>query len=717
MDEAQSTIQSFPDRLGKVWRAARLWFIFVFTIIGAILALTLPSTQQDGAVALQSNDVSPQDILAPYALTYISEVLTTEAREQAASAVPDIYAPPSSRIGRQQLDSLRSTMDYIEAVRADTFAESDQKLIDLRSLAHIRLGNDISTALLELPDPRWDILRLETTSVLEQAMQNEIREDRLEEARRAVATTVSISLTENEADLVVQLATAFVTPNALYDDESTENARQEAIEAQSGVNKSYASGETIVGRGGVVTPLHIEGLEVFGLLEAQDLWSDIAIRAMLVAVIVITLTFYAARVHPEQLQNPRFATLFSLLFIVITLGLQLSIPDRALLPYLFPAAIVPMLLAILVGPGMGVLAAFLTGALAGYLAPRGMEIALYISLAGAMGALIIGHAERLSSFFYAGLGSSLAGIAVVIIYRFPDPTTDLLGKASIIGTSAVAGFLSASLSLGLLLLLGNLLGVITNLQLIELSRSDHPLLQMILRNAPGTYQHSLQVANLAEHAARAIGANTLLTRVGALYHDAGKALRPQFFIENQAIGQNVHDQLDPTTSANVIVAHVQDGLDLAKKHRLPPIIQAFIPEHHGRLITSYQYRKAVEAIGGDETQVSKADFTYPGPKPQSRETALLMLADGVEAKARAEKPTNDEEIDQCIRSIIDYRLEHGQFDNTELTLKDIDTIRRSFARTLRGIYHPRIVYPKAIEEAQDTVPIDPSAEPGPKISV
>jgi putative nucleotidyltransferase with HDIG domain len=253
-------------------------------------------------------------------------------------------------------------------------------------------------------------------------------------------------------------------------------------------------------------------------------------------------------------------------------------------------------------------------------------------------------------------------------------------------------------------LIGNLLGMTTSLQLIELSRPDHPLQQYILRNSPGTYQHSLQVSNLAEQAARAIGANALLTRVGALYHDAGKAQRPQFFIENQMPDQNVHEQLDPTTSAGIIVDHVRDGLELARKYRLPKGIQAFITEHHGDMETGYQLNQALNSAGGEEGKIDRSQFRYPGPAPQSRETALLMLADGVEAKARADRPSDKEEIDQLVRWVIEDRLSKGQLDRVDLTLRDLDTIRRSFVSTLKNMYHPRIRYPGTSPEAEKEAP-------------
>jgi putative nucleotidyltransferase with HDIG domain len=324
-----------------------------------------------------------------------------------------------------------------------------------------------------------------------------------------------------------------------------------------------------------------------------------------------------------------------------------------------------------------------------------------------MAALMIGRAERLSAFFWAGLAASLAAMTVVAVFRFLDPATDITGKATLLGAGLLSGLFSAILSVGLLLPLGHILGVVTSLQLIELSRPDHPLLQLLLQNAPGTYQHSLQVANLAEQAAREIGANALLTRVGALYHDVGKALQPQFFIENQVAGKNAHDQLDPATSASVILAHVYEGLDLARKYRLPASIQSFITEHHGNQRTNYQYHEALQAAGGDASKIDLERYQYPGPRPQSEETALVMLADGVEAKARADSPENSEALNDLVRGIIRARLESGQLDQTDLTLGDLDTVRRAFVKTLKGIYHPRIRYPGAEEGTKPSGEAEP----------
>jgi hypothetical protein len=253
------------------------------------------------------------------------------------------------------------------------------------------------------------------------------------------------------------------------------------------------------------------------------------------------------------------------------------------------------------------------------------------------------------------------------------------------------------------------------LQLLEISRPDFPLMQLFLRNAPGTYQHSLQVANLAEQAAERIGADALLVRVGATFHDIGKALNPSFFIENQAAGAiNTHQDLDPAESSATIVRHVLDGVALARKYRLPKRIDDFILEHHGTLITRYQYNQALEAVGGDSSKVDVDKFRYPGPAPLSRETALLMLADGAEARARAERPKDEDELRNLIHSVVETAQKAGQLDNTRLTLRDLNQVAESFVTTLRGSYHPRIQYPKnnpkPVDQDAPTLEVKPSED-------
>jgi putative nucleotidyltransferase with HDIG domain len=254
------------------------------------------------------------------------------------------------------------------------------------------------------------------------------------------------------------------------------------------------------------------------------------------------------------------------------------------------------------------------------------------------------------------------------------------------------------------------------MQLMDLTRPDQPLLQKILREAAGTYQHSLQVANLAEQAAERIGADPLLTRVGALYHDAGKLANPAFFIENQAPGMvNPHEGFEPEVSAQTIIRHVSDGLEIGQKYRLPKRVLDFIAEHHGTTLTRYQYVRAVLAAGGDESRVVKEEFRYPGPCPQSQETAIIMLADGCEARVRAERPKEEDDLRVLIKAVIDDRVAAGQLDDTYLTLLDLNEIVDSFTATLRGVYHPRIIYPQLEAPLPYEIATRPTLQPGDEV--
>ncbi|MCK4741105.1 MAG: HDIG domain-containing protein, partial [Anaerolineales bacterium] len=630
-------------------------------------------------------------------------------RTIASENVPQVYDQPDINVTRQQLERLQAALTFIDSVRSDPYSTNQAKLSDLSSMSDIRLDTETALLILELSDLHWQTVKSETLTIVEQVMRNEIREGRVEEARRTIPALVSISLPENQATTVETLAPAFVTPNTFLNIADTEAARTEARESVEPVIKSYVEGETIVSRGEVVGALDIEALMEYDLLKPPNPWLEIAIRSLLVILLIGIFTTFAYRIHPKEITKANLAFTLSLLFIIITLSMQALIPDRTVFPYVFPYAALPILVTVFFSPSLGVMISLLTGTLAGFLAPRGLELALYAIISGILASLMIKRAERLSSFISAGLAAALGSALVIVIFRLPDPAMDIIGKTTLLGVSIVSGLLSTSLGFGLLLIIGNLLGITTNLQLLELSRPDHPLLQKILREAPGTYQHSLQVANLAEQAAREIGANALLTRVGAQYHDVGKSLHPQFFIENQVPGQNVHEQLDPKTSANIILSHVPEGLSLARKYRIPQSIRAFIPEHHGTLKVSYQYSEALEAANGDTDQVDRRDYTYKGPVPLSRETALLMLADGSEAAVRAKRPQSKEEINQIVRRIISDRMEKGQFDKTDLTLRDLNTIRRSFVKTLTNIYHPRIQYPKSPSEddqsQEDTQPV------------
>ncbi len=701
-------------------RRRKIYLILLLLVTTALtlLALVIPVLGSFSSPSLQAGQVAPQDILAPSALTYESEVLTEQQREIAARNVAPVYTAPDSSIARRQLESLRTALTFITNVRADTFATNEQKLADLSALDSINLDQETAQAILSLSDPRWQAIYQEAIEVLEQVMRGAIRDDRLEEARRTIPPLVSLSLTEDQADVVVELVEAFVTPNSTYSESLSETARQMAMDGVASISRSYKAGETIVQRGQVISPATLEALVVLGLAQPQFNWNEL-VGAAGVAILSITLIVLYLRRRATLLQDLRGLTLFALLFTAFLIGGSLLIYAEPVLSYLIPMAAYSMTVAVLFRPDLALISSLPLVFLVSFGQPNAAELHLYYLFSGYIGVLTLGSARRLTAFFRAGAAVAGCSAIVAIAFRPPQSLAELVPIYPLLGAALLNGIASVSLTVILQFFLAQFLGLTTALQLMEISRPDSPLLQMLLRNAPGTYQHTLQVANLAEQAAERIGADPILTRVGALYHDVGKVLNPMFYIENQVPGSpNPHDKLAPTASARIIIQHVIDGQELARKYRLPSRIRDFILEHHGTMLTNYQYAKALEAANGDESKVDQEQFRYPGPKPGSRETAILMLADGSEARVRAERPKDENEMRSVIRLVIENRVASGQLDDTNLTLRDLDQITDSFTTTLRGIYHPRIEYPKieknTAAQQVDTIPIlhtnNPSTE-------
>ena len=677
----------------------------------SLLVIVMPFSTRQASLSLQVGDVSGQDILAPRALTYQSQVLTEERRQENAGAVAPVYGPPDANVAREQLEHLHAALRFVGNVRQDTYATTEQKILDLTALQNVNLGQESAQAILLLGESEWQAVQQESIVVLEQVMRSSIRQNRIEEARRGIPALVSLSIPQDQALLVTALASAFVAPNSFYSETLTQQVRDETSAAVQPVVRTFLSNEVLVPRGQVITEADVETLQQFGLLQPEAAWQDYLGAAALVATSFVLAALFL-RYRPELLEDLRGLTLVAILFLAFLLLARLVVVNRTVIPYVFPVAGFSLLVATLYSSQAAMAFALILSVLAAYNLPNSFDLTLYYFIGSLFGILFLKRAQRVMAFFWAGAAVAAANAAVLLAYRLPLASTDIVGILTLMGAAALNGFVSASLTIVLQLILAQWLGLTTTIQLLELARPDHPLLQFILRNAPGTYQHSLLIANLSEQAAEAIGADALLTRVGALYHDAGKARQPHYFIENQVTdSRNPHDDLTPRESAKAIIRHVSDGEELAVKHHLPKRISAFITEHHGTLITRLQYARALEAAEGDEKKVRIADFQYRGPRPQSRETALVMIADGCEARTRAERPKTREESQKLVKSVIDNRLAKEQFDDTTLTMKDLRIVQETFVSGLRGIYHPRLIYPEIDETTMSSLDVQPTLNP------
>jgi putative nucleotidyltransferase with HDIG domain len=700
-------------------------FLLFFGFI--LLALIIPIVENLTTSPLLVGDVAPYDIHAPSAITYQSQILTDRQQTTAASEVPLVYSPADTNIARQQLERLRNTLVYINSVRADNFSNIEQKTTDLVALEDIQLGRDTIKGILSLSDSRWQSIAQETTSILDQIMREPIREDQLSVADQKIPTLISLAFPEDQSAIITSLVHEFIVPNSLYNEQLTEAARLQARQNIPPVMRSFITDETIIQAGKVITATDYEALQQYGLAQPQNRWQDL-ISSLGLTILSVAIFILYIRLHPGLFSGNfgmRKLTLLLVLFLIFLFIARMIIPGHAVIPYVYPVMGYALTISALFSAELAIISVVPLTFLIPYGLPDAGVLTLYYFLGSLFGIFALSRAQRLTSFFWAGAAISISGAAVAVAYRIIQPTADWIGVATLSLAAVINGIASASIALILHYYLAQFIGQTTALQLIELSRPDHPLQQLLLRNAPGTYQHSLQLANLVEQAADTIGANSMLARVGALYHDIGKIVNPFFFIENQPPGNvNPHNDLDAETSAATIIRHVSDGLELARKYHLPRQLLDFIEQHHGTTITRYQYSRALELAGMDKEAVDSNKFRYPGPRPTTSEIALLMLADTCEARMRAERPKDEDELLELIKSVVKDKQDGGELDDTPITMQDLEKVINSFTSTLRGVYHPRIQYPRSDSDIKtrpvfyripdvDTPPNPPSFESSP----
>lgn len=418
---------------------------------------------------------------------------------------------------------------------------------------------------------------------------------------------------------------------------------------------------------------------------------------MAVATLLVLYASYLRLFETTLLREPRRLYLLSLVTVMVFGAIWVLTLLKAS-PYLSPLPAAAILLAVFLTPRLALFTIFLmavtAGATLGAGAPSALEGAgaVLVQVGGSLAAIYAVHRIRArADLARAGLFASLVNVALIgALGALSGGGSPIAwGEKAIWG--ALAGFGSAVLAVGILPYFEALFDIVTPFKLLELSNPAQPLLRLVLTKAPGTYHHSIMVGNLAEAAAEAIGADGLLVRVGAYYHDIGKTKRPIFFVENQLGIDNAHDKLNPRLSARVIIAHVEEGLELARQYRLPKDISDFIATHHGKSLVSYFFHQAGQAEGPDA--VAEEGFRYPGPRPWTKEQAIVMLADAIEATMRSIKSPTVEQIEATVRRIINKRLVDGELSESPLTLHELEVVAQIFIQITKGLYHQRIEYP------------------------
>lgn len=547
-------------------------------------------------------------------------------------------------------------LSYEELLTAIT--ATDDELSELRDSLGIAIGSVFS-------------LRIKQENLLE--AQSTMREHmmRLPHSNelRSLAATIGVMI---------------VRPNMIFDEIATEAERQRVEDRVEPV--IYRQNQYIAHAGQPITENQIDMLSRLGLLEEVDIYLVVGISLILL-IIYIMVILYLVFFEREVLEQPLLLVMIGILTCIV---LVLSYITSTIHPYLMPSALGGMLVTVLLQKRAAIIISIAISILLGIMLDNQFSITLIAMVTGIMGIFMVDKLQSRNSLVWLGLG--LSAVTMLLVWSIEIVLDGNWLSALQTSTWGLgSGMLSAVLTMGTLPIWENLFGVITPIRLVEISNPNTPLLKRMLTEAPGTYHHSIIVANLAESAADAIGANGLLARVGAYYHDVGKLKRPHYFKENMMSNENPHDRMNAASSTNIITSHTKEGLDIAKKYRIPRILYDFIEQHHGTSPVKYFYHKA--KTSESEIDVKIDSYRHKGPRPKTPEVALVMLADTVEAAVRSMPEPTPAKIEALIRKLLKEKLEDGQLDDCHLTLKNLDTIAYSFTNSLCGVFHERVEYP------------------------
>jgi cyclic-di-AMP phosphodiesterase PgpH len=701
--------------------------LLVALALAAATFLLFPSAPAVELPMYEVGSVAPENVIAPFAFRVPKPPGELQIeRDAAVRATPPVFAfqPAALDSARAQLAHFGAVLDAAFAVPA---AQAGAAVDAAAAAASMRLtGPEIAylrqaprrRALFAAVDRVFD--RQLALGIASNAALAEVRGqlaitrgDRTELLNVDSVPTFTTLLARSRLEhpdpgsatadaLFVKLVSAFFRPTLALDRAATDRRRAEASRSVEADRWFVRAGEKVVGAHEVVGREEYEKLRALrdalqnrGAAErspargAARVAGAVLYNLVLIVVLMVTLLLF----RPQFYRSFRVILLFAVAFLLViaTAAAVARMPSPR--PELVPVALAAVLFSILFDPRISLVAAMVLAVLVGGQGPfRGTNASFILLVGGVAAAVSVRTVRRRNQAFYSmlaiaagyALAAGVLGLSLGWTWR-----EVALGVAA----GMVSAIVSVSLAMGLLAPAEEFTGIDTYLRLLEWSDLNRPLMQRLSLEAPGTYAHTIAIANLAEAAANAIGANGLLARVGAYYHDIGKLKKPQYFVENQPRGRNPHDKLKPNTSAAIIRNHVREGLELAEEHKLPKSVRAFITEHHGTGRITYFLEKAKERAEG--APPNPAEFAYPGPTPQTAETAVVMLADGVEAAARVLADPSPQKLRELVEHVTRQRIEQGQLRDAPLTLKQLETVKEQFVRVLMGMYHSRVDYPVA----------------------
>jgi cyclic-di-AMP phosphodiesterase PgpH len=696
-------------------------------VVAVAFIVGLPAVG-DG-VTFQVGEPATESVPAPREVRAVDGEATELARRAAAEGV-DAVLTVDVTAGQQLVSDLRGAFAATREVRAltvpispdaadgtvdrpqegeggdaeddgaEAVLDAEQQRSELASRL-VGLAPAVIAALVDTSDVELEIVERETISIGQLLARQRIREDAL---ATLLADTLAVELglrappRDTGETIVAPLLARYLRANVVVDLEATAVARQRAAASVDEIAQTWREGQFIVREGEIVSPLQavaLRDLEV-GVV---PVWRILMRAAVAMLLLVAVGGVYLSRMQPFVWRSTKKLWLLSLLLVVfagVVSGIDLLVDSTdTSWAFVVPVGALAMLVALLVHPVVG-LAMMLPSVVLVLLVDAGSPgVALFAAAAVLVSVPLtreIGsRADLQRAVLRAGISYPLLVLVIVLVFG----PRDRLGVALIAGV--LNGIVSALIVQGALPYLEALFRLPTVTALLDLADRNHPLLRELELKALGSYNHSVMVASLTERACRAIGADPLLGSVAALYHDIGKVRQPHFFIENQQGIANPHDGLEPEVSAMIIINHVVDGVELAQSYRLPPEVVAAIGSHHGTMLVKYFYEEAVAAADGDHAAVDEHAFRYHGGRPRGREAAVLLLADSCEATTRAMAMTRGtlprEDIEATVDHLLEERLADGQFDEAEITLRDLGIVRDTIVESLVGIYHPRIAYP------------------------
>lgn len=676
-------IDKWPVPGPRTRRAASAAALFV------VMALVFGTSLVPERISLQPGEVAPRDIVAPE--TIIDQARTAELQRQRAETVPAAYSEDPSVVVTVESDT-RGLYEKIAQIATDAKLSVADKVAQMKNslTTPVPLSDETLDTLARSNAATLTNLSNATVDVLKRVLANGIKPEGMDQARLTVAAEADrLPYSRAQRAAVADVGRAMLRPNMLLNKELTDSMKRQAMATVEPVK--IPKGAIIVRKGDVVTPEQIATLESLGLQRRGGDYRSIVGVIFLSLLLTVGGGLFLNKYHRDVYESESKLAMLGLVLLITLILIKLALGISG---YLAVAAAGTMLITVLIGPQVALVVGLILAASAGFLSGYDLRVSFVALVGGLTGIYGVTHVEQRSDLMRAGFMVSLVNAITIFVLQLLariSPVDLALWQQVMWGV--LNGIGSFVLTIGLLPLFETWFDIITPVKLLELSNPNQPLLRKLLTEAPGTYHHSIIVGNLAEAAAREVGGNALLARIGAYYHDIGKIKRPYFFIENQMGEENPHDKLSPHLSALIIMSHIRDGVELAREHGLPRQVVDIVRQHHGTTLISYFYRRAAE---DGEGQAEEQDFRHEGPRPQSKEAAIVMLADSVEAAVRSLPEPTPQRVEALIKKIIRDRLEDGQLDNCDLTLRDLDRIGRAFLNVLSGIFHPRIEYPESV---------------------